>query len=544
MGAISAASAQEAFDQAAVQKIKDEGMTRSKVMQTAFMMTDVAGPRLTGSPGLRKAQEWAAAQMKALGLQNVKLESWGVPFGPGWQIDKSYIALTAPYYDALIAYPKAWSGSTNGLVKGEVMLFKADSAADLAKYKGKLAGKILIFDSPLSQAKGRADAFTAMDGSRYTDAQLATMAAAAPPAAGGGRAGAGAGAPGAAGAPGGARRQVGAGGAAGFATELAAFLLAEKPAALLRIGAGNYGTLFTTGGRAPVAGAPAPLAELDMSSEDYLRLLRIVKAGIKAEVETDIKTSFYTKDLNEYNVVGEIPGTDPKLKNEIVMVGAHFDSWHAGTGATDNAAGCAVMMEVMRIIKATGLKPKRTIRIALWSGEEQGLNGSKYYVTNHFADRATMELKPEHEKLDAYYNLDNGTGKVRGIYLQGNVAAGPIFQSWLAPFKDLGASTVTAGNTGGTDHQSYDAVGLPGFQFIQDGMDYNTRTHHSNEDTFDRLNEDDLKQAATIIATFVYNTSERTEKIPRKPLPAAAPARTPGAAGAPGAAPAGAPVRN
>jgi len=223
-----------------------------------------------------------------------------------------------------------------------------------------------------------------------------------------------------------------------------------------------------------------------------------------------------------YNVIGEIPGSDPKLKNEVVMLGGHLDSWHAATGATDNAAGCAVMMEAMRILQSLGLKPKRTIRIALWSSEEQGLFGSKGYVAKHFGDPKTMELKPEQEKISAYYNLDNGGGKIRGIYLQGNEAAGTIFSEWLKPFNTLGASTITSRNTGGTDHLSFDALGIPGFQFIQDGLEYNTRTHHSNEDSYDRLIEDDLKQASSVVASFVYNTSERVDKIPRKELPKAA----------------------
>jgi carboxypeptidase Q len=265
---------------------------------------------------------------------------------------------------------------------------------------------------------------------------------------------------------------------------------------------------------------------LETSGEDYLRILRLVKAGQKVEMEADIKTQFITDDLQGYNVVAEIPGTDKKLKEQVIMIGGHLDSWHGATGATDNAAGSAVMMEAMRILKTIGFKPKRTIRIALWSSEEQGLFGSRGYVAAHFGDPKTMELKPEQKTLDAYYNLDNGTGKIRGIYLQGDTAAGPIFQAWLAPFKDLGATTVTASNTGGTDHQSFDAVGLPGFQFIQDAMDYGTRTHHSNQDTYDRLSEDDLKQAATIVASFVYNTSERKDMIPRKALPTPPPATT------------------
>jgi Iap family predicted aminopeptidase len=309
-----------------------------------------------------------------------------------------------------------------------------------------------------------------------------------------------------------------------FQTTARAFLYDEKVALILSQARGTDGTVFTTNGASYADTAKAVAPELETSSEDYQRILRLAKAGQKVEMEADIKTQFLTDDLQGYDVVAEIPGTDKKLKEQVIMVGGHLDSWHAGTGATDNAAGSAVMMEAMRILKAINFKPKRTIRIALWSSEEQGLFGSRGYVLNHFGDPKTMQLKPEQAKLSAYYNLDNGTGKIRGVYLQGNAAAGPIFKSWLEPFKDLGATTITISNTGGTDHQSFDAVGIPGFQFIQDAVDYGTRTHHSNQDTYDRLIEDDLKQAATIIASFVYNTSERTEMIPRKELPQPQPA--------------------
>jgi Zn-dependent M28 family amino/carboxypeptidase len=302
-------------------------------------------------------------------------------------------------------------------------------------------------------------------------------------------------------------------------------LLVEKIGLKLSYARGSYGTFFTSNGASYKMDAKPVAPELEVSSEDYLHILRLLRGGQKVEMEADIKTSFFDKDPKGYNVIAEIPGTDPKLKDEIVMLGGHFDSWHAGTGATDNAAGSTVMIEAMRILKAIDFKPKRTIRIALWSSEEQGLFGSRGYVKEHFADPADMKPKPEHEKLSAYYNLDNGTGTIRGVYLQGNAAVKDIFQTWLTPFADLGAKTITINNTGGTDHQAYDAVGLPGFQFIQDPMDYNTRTHHSNQDTFDRLVEDDLKKSATIVASFVYHTSERADKLPRKEMPKPAPAR-------------------
>jgi hypothetical protein len=500
--------AQEAVDPVMVQKIREEGLNHSKVMETAFYLTDVSGPRLSGSPGLKRAQNWAVEQLKAWGVANAKLESWG-KFGKGWEVQKNYAAITVPYYHAIIAIPKAWTPGTGGLIKGDVMVMKADSDADLEKYKGKLAGKIVMFDTkPLTERTFKSDA------ARYTDEELdkmgkATMEAArqravfdpnSPQFAA-------------------MRKQ------RAFRASLGMFLQAEKVALVLSQGRGTDGTVFTTNGASYADTAKAVAPELETSSEDYQRILRLVNAGKPVQLEADIKTQFFTDDLQGYDVVGEIPGTDKKLKDQVVMIGGHLDSWHAGTGATDNAAGSAVMLEAMRILKAIGFKPKRTIRIALWSSEEQGLFGSRGYVLNHFGDPKTMELKPEQAKLSAYYNLDNGTGKIRGIYLQGDSAAGPIFKAYLEPFKDLGATTVTVGNTGGTDHQSFDAVGIPGFQFIQDAIDYGSRTHHSNQDTYDRLIEDDLKQAATIIASFVYNTSQRQEMIPRKELPKPQPAR-------------------
>jgi Zn-dependent M28 family amino/carboxypeptidase len=298
------------------------------------------------------------------------------------------------------------------------------------------------------------------------------------------------------------------------------FFAKEKPALLISMNAnGNDGTIFVSGGGSYAKDAETGPASVMLSSDDYLRLQRLVEAGINVEIEADVKTKFFTDDIRGYNVIAEIPGTDPVLKDEIVMLGGHLDSWHGATGATDNAAGCAVMMEAVRILKATGLQPRRTIRIALWSGEEQGLFGSRNYVKNHLADPAVMQLKPEHARVSAYYNLDNGTGKIRGIYQQNNKSVGDIFREWLAPFRDMGATTVTINNTGGTDHLAFDAVGVPGFQFIQDEIEYDTRTHHTNMDTYDHLVADDLKQASTIVAAFVYNTSQRNEKIPRKDLP-------------------------
>ncbi|MDJ0365433.1 M20/M25/M40 family metallo-hydrolase [Hymenobacter sp. H14-R3] len=497
------------LDAAALAKIKDEGLNRSKVMETAFYLTDVCGPRLAGSEGLARANAWTKKRLTDYGLANANVEAWG-DFGRGWDIDKSYVAMTAPYYHALIGVPKAWTPSTAGSLRKPVIYVNAKEEADLAKYQGQLRDKIVVLPvatPPTPNFEPDAKRLSAEDLQKLADAP------------------AGGGAPTAANRPAEANpeaRRAALLAARALRQKLNDMLLAEGAAAVLSPGRGSDGTVFTTNGAPYAADAKPVLPELEMSSEDQLRLIRLVEAGIPVEVELETKTRFQTQDLKGYNVVAEIPGTDKKLKSEVVMLGGHLDSWHAATGATDNAAGVAVMMEAVRILKASGLKPRRTIRIALWGEEEEGLHGSRNYVKNHFADPATMLLKPDHEKLSAYFNLDNGAGKIRGIYAQGNEAVKPIFTTWLAPFADMGATTVTSRNTGSTDHVAFDAVGLPGFQFIQDGLDYFARTHHSNQDTYDRLVADDLKQASVVVASFVYNAAMRDQKLPRKPLPAAA----------------------
>lgn len=506
------AQAPEKTDAAALAKIKDEGLSRSKVMETAFYLTDVCGPRLANSEGLARANEYTKKQLTQYGLVNAAIEPWG-DFGRGWDIDKSYVALTKPYYHAMIGVPKAWTPSTpGGALRKSVAYVNAKEEADLDKYKGQLRDKIVVLPvatPPQPNFEPDAKRLTADELQKLADATdgglptAANRPAEVPDAA----------------------RLAARKAQMALRAKLNEMLLAEGAAALLSAGRGTDGTVFTTNGAPYAADAKPVLPELEMSAEDQLRLIRLVEAGIPVEVEMETKTHFQTQDLKGYNVVAEIPGTDRKLKNEVVMLGGHLDSWHAATGATDNAAGCAVMMEAVRILKATGLKPRRTIRIALWGEEEEGLHGSRNYVKNHFADPATMQLKPDYEKLAAYFNLDNGAGKIRGIYAQGNEAVKPIFTAWLAPFTEMGATTVTLRNTGSTDHVAFDAVGLPGFQFIQDGLDYFARTHHSNQDTYDRLVADDLKQASVIVASFVYDAAMRDQKLPRKSLPAPTPPR-------------------
>ncbi len=489
----------EKVDPAMVQKIRNEGLQFSQVMETAFYLTDVNGPRLQG-PGFMKAANWSKNKLAGWGLQNARLEAWG-EWGKGWGVEHCYLAMTAPYYKSIIAVPRAWSGSTNKLQTADILYISSTDTTALENYRSKLKNKVILLD----QSYTIKPTFKA-DADRFTDTELQRMATETP------------------------RQRSGPD--TTFRSRIMAMRtqnafnqkmrkLAKQEGALGMLNTTQNsidGTLFVSGdyANAAIGATPDDLADLSIAVEDYLTLCRLMKAGIPVKLDLDVKTKFYADDTKGYNVLAEIPGTDPKLKDEVVMLGAHLDSWHAATGATDNAAGSAVMMEAVRILKAIGAAPRRTIRIALWSGEEQGLHGSKNYVTNHFVDPATKKLTKEGENIAAYFNVDNGTGKIRGIYLQENQEAGPIFAQWLKPLNDLGANTITIQNTGGTDHQSFDRVGLPGFQFIQDRIEYSTRTHHTNMDTYDHLQADDLKQAATVVASFVYNAAMRDQKIPRK----------------------------
>lgn len=560
--AISAQGPQEKFDQDAINKIKEEGMKRSQVMDTLSYLTDVPGARLTGSPNIKAAQEWAKQKLASWGLQNAHLEAWG-PFGRGWSLEGFTANMSKPHFFPLIAYPKAWSPSTNGVVRGQPVVFDAKSEADLDKFKGKLKGAIVL----LSDAREVKAHFEAL-GRRQTDEELLRLANAEPPGAGG---------------QGGGRNfrmtdEQRA--AAALQTKKWLMLQSEGAAVVLEPGRGDGGTMFVQSATLAYPpdtprdqqktirdkDAPPFVPQVMVAVEHYNRLIRMIQRGAPVSLELNVSTKYYDQDLMSHNVVAEIPGTD--LKDEIVMLGAHFDSWHSGTGATDNAAGSAVCMEAVRILQALGFKPRRTIRIGLWSGEEQGLLGSRAYVAEHFGKRLgpdprfgggppgagdqrpaqqappQFELKADHDKFAGYFNLDNGTGKIRGIYLQGNQEVRSIFQAWFAPFRELlgpspvaeaappgqrrelPTATLSLSNTGGTDHLSFDGVGLPGFQFIQDEIEYDTRTHHSNMDVYDRIQEDDMKQAATIMAAFVYNTAMRDKKLPRKALPGQAVART------------------
>ncbi len=490
----------EKIDQAMIAKIRAEGMNNSKVMNHAFYLTDVAGSRLTNSPGYKRAAEWAVKQLKAWGIENAHLEAWG-DFGKSWNLDKSYVAMTAPYYRPLIAYPKAWSKGTNGMKNVELLMIDPKDSAKLESLRGLMKGRMVIL--------GREDVYKQSfkaDAERYTDEDLKKMEAFVP-------------APPDTAAQ---RRQREAfmrnmGGPQNFMNKVRALAEAEGALGMFSVNPrGHDGTIFVQGStrNAQNKDSADAMTDIVLATEDYMSLCRLAKAGVPVKLDVDVQVTSSKAEITSYNVIAEIPGTDPKLKDEIVMLGAHLDSWQGSTGATDNAAGSASMMEAMRIIKQLGIKPRRTIRIALWSGEEQGLLGSRAYVKNTFGDAKTP-LAP-HEKFSCYFNIDNGTGKVRGIYAQGNEAAAAIFREWLAPFKDLGAATVTLNNTGSTDHISFHNAGLPGFQFIQDPIEYSTRTHHTTMDSYDHLIEDDLKQISTVVAAFVFNAAMRDEKMPRQ----------------------------
>jgi len=524
--------ATETIDLAAYQRIRDEGFNHSHVMDFASALMDGIGPRLTGSPNLKKANEWTRDTLTKIGLENAHLEDWG-EFGLGWQQLNTWARMVTPDTAILILQATPWSPSTPGPVTGDVVYVSIQSEKDIDTYKGKLGGKIVLFGAmrevpPVDKALFE----------RYTEKELEDLA----------------------------EFPVTAGASGGLTPDMqkrlqayiernklidkvAQFFADEKVAAVIepsrdaKNGGGSGGTFFddngATLGRTPyIAEKQVKIPVAVAAIESYGRLYRLTQAHAPVSVEINIETKFTGEHEHGFDTVAEIPGADPALKDQVVMVGGHLDSWIAGTGATDNGAGTVVAMEVVRILKALDIKPRRTIRIALWTGEEQGLFGSKGYANIHFGSaplstepdqvqlpefmrRAAgpLALKPEQKLISGYFNIDNGTGKVRGIYTQGNFAIAPIFAQWIAPLKDLGVTTITNRNTGGTDHLSFDAVGIPGFQFIQDDMDYESRTHHSNEDTVERLQPADLKQIAVVEAIFVYNAAQRDQMLPRKPLP-------------------------
>ena len=528
--ALQMAYAADSSDLAVVHRIRQEAMEHSRVMEHLFFLTEVNGPRLTNSPGFNAAAKWVADRSKQLGLANVALEKWG-PFGRGWAASRFSAHLVEPQYSALIGAPIPWSPPTKGVISGTPMLaplrqdndpdrYKAELETFYSTYKGRLKNQIILFRDPRQlelQTEAPSKRFTASELSdRATapdpiepmeidlnnpviplDPELRRRFNAYAPAYIFDR----------------IRKQ-----REEIANRLNKFLADEGVRMIVYPASGDGGTIFPpTGGYSYKMDAHLPPPSMALTPEHYNRITRLLERKQPVKMEAEIEAKFYDDTTDSVNVVAELPGGSKR--DELVIIGGHLDSWDFGTGATDNAAGCAVMIEVMRILKTLDLKMERTVRMVLWSGEEQGLLGSEAYVKAHFGDPVTMELKPEHAKVSAYYNLDNGSGKIRGVYLQGNDMVRPAFDSWLAPFRDLGAATLSIRNTGGTDHLSFDEVGIPGFQFIQDPLEYNSRTHHSNMDVYDRVQAPDLMEAAAIVASFVYHTANRPELLPRKTLP-------------------------
>jgi carboxypeptidase Q len=521
--------AQEQIDTAAVMKIKDEGINHSQVMEIESWIADICGPRLNWSPEFREAADWASAKLKEIGAEKVHYENFG-PAAKGWTLKKFYLNAIEPHAFPLIAYPKAWSPGTKGIITGKAVYLDAQNDADLEKFHGKLKGAFVLLNDLIPVAPHFQG-----DASREPDSTLLKLANLS--SADRGRRG--------------RRPQMDSTFMKRmiFNLKKMEFCQKEGAAVLIEGNRGDDGTLQNVAAasvprrsqdtsnvfgmrlNAYDADAPQILPQLTVAAEHYNRMLRTIQKGKNVTLEMKLDVEF-TKPDSSFNIIAEIPGTD--LKDEIVMIGGHFDSWHAATGATDNGSGVAVCMEAIRILKTLGLQPRRTIRIGLWGGEEEGLLGSHAYVKQHFAERledtgymsgggsGSLTIKPEFEKFDVYFNNDNGGGKVRGLYMQGNETVRSIFRSWLSVYGDPAAQTLTIASTGGTDHLSFDGVGLPGFQFIQDMIDYMMRTHHTNMDVVERIVEDDLKQSATIMAVFAYNAAMRDSLFPRKQTPSPA----------------------
>jgi carboxypeptidase Q len=481
-------------DVATIGKFEEEGLRHSHIMEIVGYLSDVYGPRLTNSPNIREAADYAVKTLGSWGLANVHEETWG-PFGRGWSNELFEANEIAPRHFPLIAYPKAWTLGTAGGVTAEVVYAKMEKDEDFDAFRGKLKGKF-VMTAPLRAVEAQFEA----QGHRFTDQELADRAQPPPSQPPADRA---------------VRDRFLA--QQQFNQKLVKFLTDEGAAAWLEPSPHDGGTITVMGGGSRDPKEPVVLPRVAVAIEHYGRIFRTLEKHIPVTLAVNIVNKFYDDNLDSFNIVAGIPGTDKA--EEAVMLGAHFDSWDSGTGATDNAAGSAVVMEAMRILKASGLKMRRTVRLALWTGEEEGLLGSRAYVMEHFADRQSMQLKPDHAKVSAYFNVDNGTGKIRGIYLQGNEALRPVFEKWMEPFKSMGMTTLSIRSTGGTDHASFDEVGLPGFQFIQDPIEYDSRTHHTNMDVYERIQEADLKQMAVIVASFVYMTANADELLPRKPLP-------------------------
>jgi hypothetical protein len=503
----------EPVDLSVLNEIKWQAFNNSQVMDHLFYISDVYGPRINGSPNHRAAAAWIMKRLESYGLKNVHLEPWG-PFGNSWQYKKFYGALVEPNYAPLIGFPLAWTPGTNGPVTGEAILAPIHSQADFAKYKGKLKGKVVLIVDPKVVLM-----HTEPEARRLTDEDLAQRAIVPDPSRLGGFGGGGRGAP--APPPVVLDRTA----ALKLRNDISKFLSEEGALVALHYGTnGDGGTVFASWGGSQNPNDPTPPPMAAITPEHYNRIARLLQHGLTPRLTFDIETETYKDDQMGFNVVGEIPGTTKA--DEVVMLGGHLDSWQGGTGATDNGTGSSVAIEAIRILTSLHKPMTRTVRIALWGGEEEGLLGSKFYVQKRFAPRDTMKLTPEYAKLDAYYNDDTGSGRFRGISANGNLLTKSIFEQWIAPLKDLeitsvvGATAAPTREPGGTDSTSFSWIGLNGYGFMQDPLEYATRTHHSNMDLYDRVQQGDVMQGAAIEAWFVYNTATRAEMLPRNPTPA------------------------
>jgi carboxypeptidase Q len=512
--AIATAVAAEPVDLDLVTKIRDEGFRRSQVMEIAWHLTDVIGPRVTGSPQMTEANEWTKAKLTEFGLANARLEAY--PFGRGWSWSRCALDVVGDRATSLSAIPQAWTPGTGGPREGDAVMMIVDEIEGLERHRGKLAGKFVL----LSKARKVTPA-TEPPFRRLTEDEVAGSAVFRIPDVEDGEESEW------------VKQQRK---AVPLRRAIDAFLAEEGALGIVEVGSRDHGILRVPRGGEPVDPEPKKIPAVTLMTEQYNRLVRLVEKGQSVRLRLDVEAAFHENDGLAHNTIAEIPGKEKA--DEIVMLGAHLDSYHAGTGAADNAAGVAVMMEAVRIIKALGIQPKRTIRIALWSGEEQGLLGSIEYVEQRFAsknpwpveemtlprglrsrDRGPWRFKPEHPEVSGYFNIDNGGGKIRGIHLEENLAMKPIAEAWLEPFRDLGVTTVSLNRTGGTDHMSFDRVGIPGFQFIQEPMNYMSQTHHTHLDTYDQLDKDDMRQIAVIVASVVVHAANRDEMLPRKPRP-------------------------
>ena len=516
--------AKESLDYTMYQRIRDEGLSHSHVMEFASALMDGIGPRLTGSPNVKRANDWTRDQLAAMGCSNAHLEDWG-EFGMGWQQLNAWTRMASPDTAVFITQAAPWSPSSNGAVNGQAIWMDVKEEKDLANYKGKLAGKVVLLGDMREVKPIEKPLFQRMDDKDLAKVVEYPLTSERPD----------------------YLQEIAKRG--GLREKTVQLLTSEHALAVVlpsrdsRDGGGSGGTIFDDSSRGLgwfiyQREHAQPLPVVIMAIENYGRVYRLLKANVPVTIELNVDVKFTGDHEHGFDTIAEIPGTDPKLKDEIVMLGGHLDSWAAATGATDNGAGTVVAMEVMRIFNALQIKPRRTIRVGLWTGEEEGEFGSLNYVRQHFGvvplstapdqlklpewmrkPAGPIQLKPDQQKISGYFNLDNGTGKILGVYLEQNAAVAPIFTQWIEPLRDLGVTAITMRGTEGTDHESFDAVGIPGFQFVQDKLDYSSRTHHSNMDTYERLQPGDLAQAATVEAIFVYNTAMRDQMLPRKPLP-------------------------